>query len=160
MINRTEAERIACAVHDIRPDWPLPSIMTLIEKDLSTWPWLDLLVGLIYVAGDRNLDGTWVSRTPARVKEQGPWRTIGIADATAEASRQRAIAEVARRKEDTRTRLQAVRNCHWCDDRGRLADDQMCLHDNPTERARLAAERSAAARAAIRPTIRYDQEPA
>jgi hypothetical protein len=78
MITDLEADRIAAAVHAVRPDWPLPSLKTFIAHELAAWAWLDALVGLTYVAGERNLDGTWTSRTPARVKEQGPWRHVGM----------------------------------------------------------------------------------
>lgn len=160
MIRRTEAERLAASIHHIRPDWPIPQLMTLIGECVS-WPLRDLGVALAYVALDQDMLGEWVSRSPYRVKEHGPWLTVGIGSAEAEAARERSARELAQRRADIAARKQAVDQCAWCDDHGRLGGDVICHHDQPPQqRAETAATRATAARAAIRPTIRYEQEPA
>jgi hypothetical protein len=69
MIDKADAERIAQAVHDLRPEWPVQSILTLIgnSDDLRTRAYRDLAVAFTYVACDT------ASLTPGRVREQGPW---------------------------------------------------------------------------------------
>lgn len=69
MPNAAATDRIAAAIHLLRPDWPKTSIATLIERDpaLSNRGFQDLAVALTYVATDPK------SSTPARVKENGPW---------------------------------------------------------------------------------------
>ena len=69
MIDKADAERIAQAVHDLRPEWPTQSVLTLIgnSEDLRTRAYRDLAVAFAYVACDP------ASLTPGRVREQGPW---------------------------------------------------------------------------------------
>lgn len=69
MIDKADAERIAQAVHDLRPEWPAQSVLTLIgnSEDLRTRAYRDLAVAFAYVAADSS------SLTPGRVREQGPW---------------------------------------------------------------------------------------
>jgi len=69
MIDKADAERIAQAVHDLRPEWPAQSVLTLIgnSEDLRTRAYRDLAVAFTYVACDP------ASLTPGRVREQGPW---------------------------------------------------------------------------------------
>jgi hypothetical protein len=151
MITRAEAERIAAGVHAVRPDWPLAQLMTLIGE-LRDWPMRDLDVALHYVATDQDIDGAWASKTPYRVKEQGPWRNIGASEGNLQAARDRAARELAERKQDIRTRTSDVANCTICDDEGRLETGWLCRHDLDTnERAQRAKERADRARAEIRP---------
>lgn len=140
MIDRTEAERIAAAINTLRPDWPIPQLITLIAE-LRTWPLLDLATGLTHVAVERDLDGAHVSRSPYRVKEPGPWRTARAA-ATQDAER----AERERRDRERRDREReaiwaAIAACEMCDATGQLPTGHPCHHD-PTaaERARVAME--------------------
>ena len=69
MIDKADAERIAQAIHDLRPEWPAQSVLTLIgnSDDLRTRAYRDLAVALTYVACDP------ASLTPGRVREAGPW---------------------------------------------------------------------------------------
>ena len=69
MIDKADAERIAQAVHDLRPEWPAQSVLTLIgnSDDLRTRAYRDLAVALTFVACDP------ASLTPGRVREAGPW---------------------------------------------------------------------------------------
>lgn len=156
MIGRTEAERNVGAVRAVRPDWPEAQLVTLL-RELHSWPFLDLLVGLVYVAGEQRLDGTWVSASPYRVKEQGPWRTVGIADADAGQRRQREARDRDARRAEREARLAAVHRCGLCDDRGYLPG-RLCGHDpadeerghRGAERAREELARIKAARAGAR----------
>jgi hypothetical protein len=72
-MNTHEAERIAAAMHEARPDWPTSSVLTLIRKSLLDKPRRDVFVALAWVASEPN------SHTPARVLESGPWwRAAGV----------------------------------------------------------------------------------
>lgn len=72
-MNEHEAERIAAAMNQLRPDWPRRSLLTLIEKNLMDRPRRDVIVALGWVAAE---PGT---STPARVLESGPWwKAAGI----------------------------------------------------------------------------------
>lgn len=66
-MNDHEAQRIAAAMHQLRPDWPAASVLTLIRKSLLDRPRRDVTVALAWVACEAN------SHTPARVLEVGPW---------------------------------------------------------------------------------------
>lgn len=76
-MNEHEAQRIAAAMHQLRPDWPAASVMTLIRKSLLDRPRRDVTVALSWVACEER------SHTPARVLETGPWwKAAGIEGAT------------------------------------------------------------------------------
>ena len=151
MITRTEAERLALAIHTLRGDWPTASILTLIRTDLTHWPLRDLGVALVHVALDQHPNGDWVSATPARVKENGPWRADNGETAAARARDQRAVTE---RKTDATVRGQAIHNCRLCDTDGRLPSGALCLHDPDAEaRARRGA-------ALVRQALQQRKEPA
>jgi hypothetical protein len=66
-MNEHEAQRIAAAMHVLRPDWPTASILTMIRKNLIDRPRRDVTVALSWIACEAN------SHTPARVLESGPW---------------------------------------------------------------------------------------
>lgn len=66
-MNEHEADRIAASMHQLRPDWPIASIRTLIGKSLLSRPRRDVAVALAWVACDPK------TATPARVLEAGPW---------------------------------------------------------------------------------------
>jgi len=67
MITKHEAERISAAINQLRPEWPGPSLMTLIGNKLQHRPYRDLVVALAWIAADPD------SKTPGRITEQGPW---------------------------------------------------------------------------------------
>lgn len=150
MITRTEAERIAQSIHVVRRDWPVASIVTLIGNDLAHWSLLDVYTGLAHVAIEQNLDGSWVTHTPARVKENGPWHNRGSMHADAERAREREQREYTERKTAISARAQAIDDCARCDDRGYLGG-YVCQHQAEDAYATAAARGAAAARAAIRP---------
>jgi hypothetical protein len=67
-MNDTEATRIAAAINQLRPDWPAPSLRTLLARpELATRPRRDVAVALTWVACEST------TQTPARVLEHGPW---------------------------------------------------------------------------------------
>lgn len=66
-MTKTEAERIAAAIHDLRPDWPASSVLTLIGKHYQHRPPRDIALALTWIALDYD------SRTPGRILENGPW---------------------------------------------------------------------------------------
>lgn len=130
MITRQGAERIAASVHAIRPDWPIASLITLITRDLVNWPVIEVHLGLHWVAIEQKPDGTWVSQTPARVKEAGPWRNLGLGTA-ARAERDRSKVE-----REAEARRQVVDACDLCDNQGYLPSGRVCdPHDDRYERA-------------------------
>jgi hypothetical protein len=76
-MNDHEAQRIAAAMHEARPDWPASSVLTLIHRSLIDKPRRDVFVALAWIASEPN------SHTPARVLESGPWwRAAGVDGAT------------------------------------------------------------------------------
>jgi hypothetical protein len=151
VITKPEAERIAAGVHAVRPDWPTEQLMTLLAE-LRDWPMRDLDVALHYVATDQQIDGTWTSKSPYRVKEQGPWRSIGESGANLQAARDRASREVAERKQAIKQRQEAAANCTICDNEGRLENGWLCRHDLDTNtRSQRAKARADHARARILP---------
>lgn len=69
-MNENEIGRIAAAVNALRPDWPIASLQTLLRQpELARRPRLDVALALVWVACDST------TKTPARVKEHGPWWT-------------------------------------------------------------------------------------
>jgi len=146
MINHDQAARIAASITMLRPDWPQSQIVTLCGE-LKHWPLLDLAVGLAYIAIDRKPDGSWASKSPYRVKEQGPWRAIGIVDPEQQAARDRGQRELQERHDLIATRARAIRLCPICDDEGRLANSRLCTHDDRATQTRSTG--AAAARQAL-----------
>jgi hypothetical protein len=72
-MTETEISRLAHAINELRPDWPISSLTTWIRNNLSKRPYRDAAVALVWVAVDRRPDGTPASDKPARVLEAGPW---------------------------------------------------------------------------------------
>jgi hypothetical protein len=67
-MNENEIDRIAAAANALRPDWPIGSLRTLLNKpELVNRPRRDMAVALAWVACDSQ------TKTPARVLEAGPW---------------------------------------------------------------------------------------
>ena len=67
MLNRTEVERLAAAANALRPDWPINSLCTLIDRDHRMRPYRDVAIALAHIATDP------ATRNPARLAEHGPW---------------------------------------------------------------------------------------
>ena len=66
-MNQIQIERIAAAIHALRPDWPIPSLKKFVS-DRAHQPMTDLLVQLAIVAVDPE------TKTPARIDQDGPWK--------------------------------------------------------------------------------------
>lgn len=67
-MNDHEAERIAAAMNQLRPDWPIKSLRTLLARpQLADRPRRDVTVALAWIACEAG------TATPARVLENGPW---------------------------------------------------------------------------------------
>lgn len=66
-MNGHEIERIACALHVARPDWPVAQLRTLITDKLADRPRRDVFVALAWIASEP------ATANPYRVLESGPW---------------------------------------------------------------------------------------
>lgn len=64
---QTEIERVALAVHGLRPDWPATSLRTFIENNLAGKPYRDVMVAFAWIACDPTTDN------PGRILGAGPW---------------------------------------------------------------------------------------
>ena len=65
----TEIDRLACAIHALRVDWPAASLRTFITNNLASKPYQECALALAWIATDST------TKTPARVLEAGPWWT-------------------------------------------------------------------------------------
>ena len=66
-MNDHEIERVAAAIHQLRPDWPAASLRTFITKNLAERPRRDVAVALAWIACEP------ATAKPARVLGAGPW---------------------------------------------------------------------------------------
>lgn len=66
-MNALERARLAAAVNQLRPDWPVASLTTWLEIHMTDRPYRDAAVVLAWVACDA------ATETPARALEAGPW---------------------------------------------------------------------------------------
>jgi hypothetical protein len=62
-----ELQRLAAAANAIRPDWPIPSLVTHLLNHHTQRTYRDLAVALAWIATDP------ATNTPARLTESGPW---------------------------------------------------------------------------------------
>src|SRR5690625_7392004 len=69
MATKEEIDRLAAMAHELRPDWPLRSLLTYLARNHATRAYRDLAVALAAVATDR------APQTPKRLEESGPWWT-------------------------------------------------------------------------------------
>lgn len=67
MPNAEEIQRVAAAMHAVRPDWPTGSLCTFLAKNHSATAFRDLLVAGVWVASDTR------TSTPRLLLEHGPW---------------------------------------------------------------------------------------
>lgn len=76
-MNDHEIDRIAAAMHAVRPDWPAQQLRTLLRDKLADKPRRDVFVALAWVACE---SGT---ASPYRVLETGPWwKAAGVEGAS------------------------------------------------------------------------------
>ena len=69
MPTENEIQRLAAMTNQIRPEWPVKSLVTFINRDHAARPYRDLAVALAWIATDAR------TKTPARLSEAGPWWT-------------------------------------------------------------------------------------
>lgn len=81
-MNGNEISRLAHAVNELRPDWPISSLTTWLTRNLASRPYRDAAIALVYVALDLKADGTWATDRPARVLEAGPWWRAAAVDSS------------------------------------------------------------------------------
>ena len=67
MPTKDEIDRLAKSINVLRPEWPIPSLVTYIARSHTNRPYQDLAIALTAVAVDPR------SQTPKRVEEAGPW---------------------------------------------------------------------------------------
>lgn len=79
-MTENEIRRLAHAVNDLRPDWPISSLTTFISNQLGKRAYRDAAVAMVWVAVDAKPDGQPASETPKRVLEAGPWWTAAVVD--------------------------------------------------------------------------------
>ena len=71
-ITKPQAEALATLLHELRPEWGIPALMTLMGKHLdhpATYP--QLTQAAVSAAIRRNPDGTPTARTPAVIYQPG-----------------------------------------------------------------------------------------
>jgi hypothetical protein len=74
-MNEHEITRLAAALHQARPDWPVKQLVTLMsDPRLVDRPRRDVFVALAWVACEAS------SASPYRVLEAGPWWRAAAAD--------------------------------------------------------------------------------
>lgn len=74
-MNEHDRDRIAAAMNAVRPDWPINSLRTLLDRpQLADRPRRDVFVALAWVACET------ATATPARVLEAGPWWRAALVD--------------------------------------------------------------------------------
>lgn len=74
-MNDTEIARIAAAGNALRPDWPVASLVTLLNRPaLVNRPRRDVAVALAWIAAESD------TKTPARILGPGPWWRAVVAE--------------------------------------------------------------------------------
>ena len=71
-ITKPQAEALAGILHQLRPEWGIPALVTLIGKNLNhSAPFPLLTQAAVTAANRRNADGTPTARTPAVIYQPG-----------------------------------------------------------------------------------------
>jgi hypothetical protein len=86
-MNPNEIKRLAHAINEHRPDWPISSLTTFIAHNLTNRTYRDAAVALTWVACDTKPDGTPATATPKRVLENGPWWQAAVISGDANGGR-------------------------------------------------------------------------
>lgn len=86
-MNDVETQRLAHAINELRPAWPISSLTTFIRRSLSGRNFRDAAVALVWVALDIDGAGNYVTETPKRVLEPGPWWKAAEASGTLDGHR-------------------------------------------------------------------------
>jgi hypothetical protein len=107
-MNDIETKRLAHAINELRPSWPISSLTTFIARNLARRPFRDAAMALVWVALDIDAAGNYVTDTPKRVLESGPWWKAAEMNGTAN------------------SRATAPRRDEQCRDCGRTLDGCLC----------------------------------
>lgn len=67
MADPDEIARLAAAINALRPEWPVKALVTHLTTHHAARPYRDLGLALTWIALDP------ATRTPARLREHGPW---------------------------------------------------------------------------------------
>lgn len=149
-MNDIEIRRLAHALNELRPDWPVSSLTTWLSRNMTNRPYRDAAVALVWVAVDTKPDGTHATERPARVLEPGPWWTAAAMNGTAMAGRPQPI----RREEQCQRCGGQLPNCAC-----RLEHLAATYDDDETEGERMDRETAMqAARAALVAAKGNDEE--
>lgn len=74
MMTPEQIDRLAAATNALRPDWPIQSLRTFIERNLANRAYRDACVAFAWVA---NTD----TETPRLIVEAGPWwRAVSVGE--------------------------------------------------------------------------------
>lgn len=118
-----EQSRLAHALNDLRPDWPIASLSTFIGRHMTNRTYRDAAVMLVWVACDLDKDGQPATETPKRVLENGPWALAAAAGGT-----NTLRAHPPRRDQECRIHVgQWADNCAGC-----KLDDVIPVDDPPS----------------------------
>lgn len=110
-MNQTETQRLAHAINELRPTWPISSLASFISRNLASRNYRDAAVALVFVALDADAAGNYVSQTPKRVLERGPWWKAAEVSGTAHLG----IRKPPKRSEECETHPgQYADNCAPC----------------------------------------------
>lgn len=135
-MNANEIRRLAHAINEHRPDWPVSSLTTFITRELAKHTYRDAAVALTWVAVDQKPDGSPASETPKRVTEGGPWWRAACIEG-----------------EQTLTPPKRDEQCRVCGRRlGSCICGNQATKPTPPAAPQTVAEALAAARAAIAQT--------
>lgn len=71
-ITKPQAEALARILHQLRPEWGIPALVTLIGRNQThPAPFPQLVLAAVTAANRRNPDGTPTARTPAVIYQPG-----------------------------------------------------------------------------------------
>lgn len=74
MADPDEIARLAAAINILRPEWPIKALITHLTTHHAARPYRDLGLALTWIALDP------ATRTPARLREHGPWWEVCAAN--------------------------------------------------------------------------------
>lgn len=106
MPDRNEIQRIAAAMHAVRPDWRPDSLATFLTNHHAARPFRDLLIAGVVVAADER------TQTPNLLNTHGPWWVAAQAGTRAATPTVGPGAEPRCTKDGHEHEL--ARNCRWC----------------------------------------------
>lgn len=126
---RPEAFALAQLIRRIRPAWDELATINVLA-DMAGRDLADVAHAAIRTAQDPTM------LTPQALKfvDSPHWRKIkAIADTEPEPVHPRPIQT----DDEIKARTQAIRHCHYCDDRGYSYHGTVCLHEDPEKRAAM-----------------------